>query len=275
MRTILICLLAGLTAVARAQSPLSRSEQTFIDFGFATQLGSGVYAMSGRTLQVYRLPFAYEFKGDESARIRWRLTLPVTFGILDFEPIDVIDTGLPDSLDALSFVPGIEVDIPLRADWRIQPFVESGVARDKTSDLDERVHSAGLRSYYEFGKSATDWLVYEELMYVVVEQRSLDHTNDFTRLRFGVTGRRAFDAAGKGRRPDYLVYGFVDAIPNPPDGTLQGESGEGNDPQVEFGVTFGMTETVRVWGIPLPRLGIGYRHGSNLSVYRIVFGGPF
>jgi hypothetical protein len=30
-----------------------------------------------------------------------------------------------------------------------------------------------------------------------------------------------------------------------------------------------------VWGIPLPRVGVGYRFGSDLDVFRIVFGTPF
>jgi hypothetical protein len=44
--------------VASAQSLLSGDEQNVINFAFATQLGSGLYSVSGRTLQIYRLPFA-------------------------------------------------------------------------------------------------------------------------------------------------------------------------------------------------------------------------
>jgi hypothetical protein len=53
---------------------------------------------------------------------------------------------------------------------------------------------------------------------------------------------------------------------------------QGGDPvQYEIGITRGTTETTRVWQIPLPlpRLGIGYRFGSNLDVFRIVIGTPF
>src|SRR5512134_3864622 len=126
VRPFLTCLLACVGVAAHAQSPLTREEQTFIDFGFATQLGSGVYTMSGRTLQVYRLPFGYEPDHADDARVRVRLTFPVTFGLLDFKPVDVIDTGLPESLDSLSFVPGVAVDVTLRPGWQLEPFVEAG-----------------------------------------------------------------------------------------------------------------------------------------------------
>jgi hypothetical protein len=45
--------------------------------------------------------------------------------------------------------------------------------------------------------------------------------------------------------------------------------------QYEVGITLGTSAPRRVWGIPLPRVGVGYRFGSDLDVFRIVFGTPF
>jgi hypothetical protein len=275
MRIALACLLTCAGVAAHAQAPLTRSEQTVIDFGFATQLGSGVYTMSGRTLQVYKLPFGYDFDHAEDARVRVRLTLPVTLGFLDFEALDVVDTGLPDSLDSLSFVPGLELEIPISSNWRLQPFVEAGVARDRANELEQRIYAAGLRSLYDVASEGTNWQFYDELLYTSVDQRSIDHSNDFTRLRLGATARRPFAVTGDGRRPDYLVYGFADIFLDVPDSALNGEEGHGGDAQFEFGITFGTTEPIEFWGIPLPRIGLGYRFGDELSVYRLVFGGPF
>ncbi len=49
----------------------------------------------------------------------------------------------------------------------------------------------------------------------------------------------------------------------------------GSSFQYEIGVTLGTTETRHLWRIPLPRVGIGYRFGSNLDVIRNVIGTPF
>jgi len=190
---LLLCVNAG----AQGEVALTRSEQAVINVGFATQLGSGVYSLSGRTLQVYKLPFNYEFPASADARVKVRLTMPVTIGFIDFKPRDVIDSGLP------------------------QPFVEAGLARDRTNELDQRVYAAGLRSYFEIGRSTTDWQLYNELIHVVVEQKSPDSMDDFTRFRTGAT------------------------------------------------------ERWRLWGIPLPRVGLGYRFGEGLSVYRLVLGSPY
>ncbi len=275
MRPVLACLLACVGVAANAQTPLTRSEQAFIDFGFASQLGSGVYTMAGRTLQVYRIPFGYEFDHADDARVRAKLTLPVTLGFLDFEAIDVVETGLPDSLDSLSIVPGLMLEVLLSPRLRLQPFAEAGVARDRTSDLDQRIYSVGLRGLYDVSYGATGWQSYNELLYSHVDQRSLDRSDDFTRLRLGMTARRPFDSEGYGRRADFLAYAFSDVFVERPDGPLNGEQHGGGDPQFELGVTFGATEQIRVWRIPLPRIGLGYRFGSGISVYRLVFGAPF
>jgi len=276
MRACLYCLLIGASLTAHAVTPLTRSEEAVINFGFATQLGSGIYSVSGRTLQVYRLPFGWKLPAAEDARIRPRLTLPVTIGFVDFKPRDVVDSGLPEGLDTLSIVPGIALDIDVVDDWQLEPFAEAGVARDRENEIDQRVYSLGLRSRFDFGSGATDWQLYNEIVHVVVEQRSFDRTDDFTRFRIGTTACRPFDTAGTGRRADFLAYGLAEVFTDPPIGPADGRDGAGdNGAQFEIGITFGATEPLRLWGIKLPRVGFGYRVGEGLSVYRIVFGSPY
>jgi hypothetical protein len=275
MRVGALCLLlASLDAEAVAQT-LSQSERAVINFGFATQLGSGIYTMSGRTLQVYRIPFAWDLPAEPQARFKLRLTLPLTIGFVDFKPLDVVDNGLPHRLDSLSLVPGLEADVRLRDSWMVQPFVEAGIARDRTNEADQRVFAIGLRSYYDFRRGATDWTQYDELVHVVVEQQSPHSTDDFTRLRVGMSARRPFDAEGSGRRADVLGYGFVEVFTDAPAGPASDKRNGGAPAQFEFGFTFGATERWQVWRIPLPRLGFGYRFGDGLSVYRFVIGSPY
>jgi len=131
---VLLALIAALPA--RAQVVLTRSEQVLVNFGFATQLGSGVYTVSGRTLQIYRLPFAYALEAAQESGIGVKLTLPVTLGFYDFKLRDVADTGLPRHVDALSFVPGVTFSIPVRPGWRLEPFVEAGISKAGDAQAD-------------------------------------------------------------------------------------------------------------------------------------------
>lgn len=65
MKPFLLSVLLAVSPTAVAQSLLSRDEQNVANFAFATQLGSGVYSVSGRTLQIYRLPFSHTLKPTE------------------------------------------------------------------------------------------------------------------------------------------------------------------------------------------------------------------
>jgi len=270
----LLFLLLGTAAVA-APRPLSSSEQAVLNFGFATQLGSGIYALSGdRTLQVYRLPFGYTLPHDDEARLQVRLTIPLTIGFVDFEPRDVIENGVPKSLDTFSLVPGVEIDYAVNDRWHVQPFAEAGIARDRNADVDQRVYSLGMRGRYDVASGAVDWQGYGELVHVVVEQLSFDETDDFTRLRIGATARRPFDVDQPGLRADFLVYGFTEAFTDTPS-ALRARNG-----------TMARTCSSR-WGSrsaqPKPcgsgasaaahRLRLPVRRG--LSVYRVVFGSPY
>lgn len=260
---------------ALAVTPLRRSEEAVINFGFATQLGSGIYSVSGRTLQVYRLPFGYTLPVGEESCTTVRLTLPLMLGFLDFKPRDVADNGLPERIDSLSLVPGIAFDVAVRDDWRLEPFAEVGFARDRSSELDQRVYALGLRSRYALGAQSAEWELYNELVHVVVEQNDPDSTDDFTRFRAGLTARRPVGAVVADRQPDLLGYGLVELFTDPPAGPADGERGSEHPVQFELGFTLGTTERIRVWGIPLPRIGFGYRFGDGLSVYRVVFGSPY
>jgi len=275
MRTLPAGLLLVLATSAAAERPLTRNEQAVINFGFATQLGSGIYSLSGRTLQVYRLPFGYTLPAGEDSRVRPRITLPLTLGFVDFKPRDVVETGVPERIDSLSFVPGLALHIAVREDWELEPFAEAGIARDQASEADQNVYAAGLRSRYDFGGGATHWQLYNELVHVVVEQDSLDRTDDFTRFRIGTTARRPFEPERSERRADFETYGLIEVVVDPPGGPASSRPQGGEAMQYEAGFTLGTTEPLRVWGIALPRIGFGYRFGEGLSVYRVVFGSPY
>jgi hypothetical protein len=257
---------------ARAQVALTRSEQTLVNFGFATQLGSGVYTVSGRTLQIYRLPFGYTLKAATESAVGVKLTLPVTLGFYDFKLRDVAEAGLPRHIDALSFVPGVTFSIPVRPGWRLEPFIEAGVSKAGDAQADAYVYAGGLRSLYNFDMRGFACLFYNNLTYAGVNFRATAASDRFIRLQSALTARRPFTRDSKG---DYLIYALHEYYIDQPTGAVDGLESRGSSVQYEFGITFGTTSTQRIWRIPIPRVGIGYRFGSQLEVYRLVFGAPY
>ena len=114
-----------------------------------------------------------------------------------------------------------------------------------------------------------------ELVHVGVDLQQTDQTDDFTRFRTGLTARRATGRPIGRHQPDLLWYALHEWYVDAPASPVNGDSGSGSAYQFEFGVTLGATETIRIWRIPLPRVGLGYRFGGNLGVFRLVFGAPF
>lgn len=273
LQCLLIVLLAGtFSPSSRAQTLLSGDEQNVVNFAFATQLGSGVYSVSGRTLQIYRLPFSHTLRSADDADFGIKLTLPVTFGFYDFELQDVAGGEIPKQVDALSFVPGLTLTFEVQPDWLLEPYVEAGISRARDVDTDANVYAVGLASLYEFDGKGFDWMLRNDLTFAGVDLRGTAGSDHFARLQTVLTARRPFSRES---RVDYLVYVMNEYYVDQPDGPVDSAGQSGNSVQYEFGITLGTTETRRIWHIPLPRVGIGYRFGSNLDAFRIVFGTPF
>ena len=260
---------------ASAQDQLRAGEEQLVNYAFATQLGSGVYTISGRTLQIYRLPFNYVITEPEEGRPGVRLTLPLTLGLVDFKPQDVLDTGLPENLDTLSFVPGIELDFLLTPHWHLLPFAQAGRAWDLASDSDATV--------YSFGAHAAATKDYESIglrfdvgaTYAAVEPDQALPSDDFVLIEAGIEGRRPLDLKPGGHSFDWGAYLLADFFANRSSAPLDTAADAANRLQFELGLTFGPRSRITVWRIPVPRLGIGYRLSGDLGVWRLVFGQPF
>jgi hypothetical protein len=268
---LVVPLAIAMATSARAQEPLTRAEQNVVNFAFATQLGSGVYSVSGRTLQIYRLPFSYTLKSDEDSRFGIELTLPVTLGFYDFELQDVAEGDIPTDVDTVSFVPGLKLVFELNPGWWLEPYAEAGLSRAR-DEVDATVYAAGLVSLYDFDGKGFECQLRNDLVYAGVDIHGDLGSDRFTRFQTVVTARRPFGAeAGV----DYLLYVLNDYYVDQPDGPISSANRGNGAMQYEVGITLGTSAPRRVWGIPLPRVGVGYRFGSDLDVFRIVFGTPF
>ena len=135
-------------APVAAQEP--RAEQSnVLHFAFASQVGSGVYAVNDRTVQIYRIPVGVRLP-EVDPGWGWKLTLPVTLGFFDFEPQDFLAADVREHLSTVSFVPGLRFELPVRENIRLEPFAEGGMAWDLSGDTRTWVYAMGLASEIKF-----------------------------------------------------------------------------------------------------------------------------
>jgi hypothetical protein len=283
-----VCVLAlARGALAAAPPPCtnectSGSEANFANFGFASELGSGVYEIGGSVLQVYQLPLGYRLRYAErpEGQPGLRLILPVTVGFLNYQTQDLVHFELPTQIGALSLEPGVQFDYWMNEDWHVYPYVKAGATFASSSAVNAWIYGVGVRSDFRFSFFDGAGLWSSELNHAGVHyyHAATDSgqsvpSDHFTRWRNGAELRHLFGAPFRERRWEAGVYGVADIYLDAPQGAASGISA--NTLQYETGLMFGLNPMYQVWGITVPRLGIGYRFAGQYSGWRLVIGEPF
>lgn len=267
-------ILSGWRETTAAEAALTQSEKAEFNYAFATRLGSGIYTISGRTLQVYRLPLSVAFRSEEEQREGWRFTFPLTLGFYDFKAQDIVATGLPQDLATLSLVPGAELFIPVTGNWLLKPYVEAGRVWDRSGDSGAAVYSTGIWSRADFRAGGFDLGLGNGLGYTLVDPSSAPGTESLVTLETALEARHRLGSTGSWAKMDYGLYVVQHVYFSETGYPLSTEEGSGFLDEYEVGFTFGSREPYKIWKIPLPRIGVGYLFGRELSVLRIVFGSP-
>lgn len=243
-----------------------------INYVFATDLGSGLYELDGRSLQIYRFTYRRDLRDTRSDQTGVRFLLPVTAGFFDFSPVDVISQGPPTRVDSFSVVPGIELDYQLDDDWHVIPYVRAGFSL-ASSSVDGWLYGAGVRAERHADYHGWDSFVRSELAYAGVRYRHDTPNDQFLRLRQAFDFTRGMGWSARGRELEFGVYTVWDVIADPPTAPLAQAREE--PVQAEFGITFASRPRIKIWRFDAPRLGFGYRFAGELSGWRLVIGAPF
>jgi hypothetical protein len=264
-------------------SSLSRAQEVkppgdgsdLINFVYASQLGTGIYQVDGRSVQVYRIPVSFRLRTIEDDGWGLRLKFPLTVGLYNFDPIDIVAGEFPEDLATLSLVPGVEFALPVKKRWHLTPFGEFGAAVDLNSERDYTlVYSIGLRSRAWFHSGKVTFTLGNEIRFAGSHRVGGDPNDGFTRFETGIDALHPLpfrmqqkQAVGSVYFTNFLYSGLE--FRRPFDEPLR------LDYENEVGVTLGSAEPLKWWLISLERWGIGYRFGRNLSAVRVFIGLPF
>jgi hypothetical protein len=269
-------LLLLLAPFAEAQTPAETKTDEAVgeslNYVFAADLGSGVYDLDGRTLQIYRFTYEKELREVDEDTLGVRFVMPLTFGFFDFKPLDVLTEGIPTRVDSFSLVPGFEFDYLLPDDWHLVPFARGGVSV-ASSSVDGWLYGVGIRLERVGDWHGWDSLVRTELNYSGVGYRQDLPADEFLRLRQGADVTRGIGWKLRGRELEVGMYSIIDVILDPPTAPVAGHHGQSI--QAEFGVTIGTRPRFKIWLWDAPRLGFGYRLAGELSAWHFLIGAPF
>jgi hypothetical protein len=251
-------------------------EESPVNYAYAALLGSGIYTISGRTIQIYTFtPRVGLHASRPDGRVGVGLILPVTLGFFDFEPDDLFESGLPEAVNTLSFVPGVELAIPLRRGWSLHPWLQAGVALDFAADQQSWIFAGGVDARWEqrYGRRLLRASLRPFYAGNVLE--GFGRYDDYGELDLAIEAR---DPLGVCLGSAELDLGFfLVAYYYTQDLSFLRDPGTrlGLANQFEAGFTVGTVRPVRAWGVALPRIGLSYRFGSGVPAVRLVLGAPF
>ena len=270
-----LCGLALVRAGTAAEVAASTTDTEFANYAFASELGSGIYEISGRTITVYQLQPGYSLRSatPRAGLAGIKLIFPLTVGFFDFQTSDLVHLRLPTSIGALSLEPGVELDYWLNDAWDVYPYAKAGGTFASSTEINAVIYGIGVRSDYRFEALGGAGLWRADLAHAGVHYHGDLPNDSFTRLRDGVELRADLPWPYRGHEVQLGPYLLTDIYLDAPAGPASGISAR--TVQFEIGLMLEVTPDWHVHGLPLPRLGVGYRVAGILSGWRLVIGEPF
>jgi len=260
-----------LTLPSPAQEPPIQNlelEDVDLSYIYPVVMGTGSYQIDGRRLWMITAPFNLTQRqtgeGDAGIGVKW--FLPVTLGYDEVEDYDWLGQLGDANLVTLSAMPGLQVSIPLSDSWTVRPFAQVGLGRDFVANEDFALGTLGvrLRGLWEFEQS---WeLRFGASVRVAGEtQFKSGRQNSFRLFELGFDLRRdtrfEIDGVNLNAGAYYRVQSYY---PEWTVGQIITDRSELNEVH-EFGVSIGLTQPRKVFGLTVERLRVGYQRGSGLK----------
>lgn len=245
-----------------------------LHFAFATYLGSGIYSVEDRTVQVYHFPTTFDLVYPENRDWGMSIKVPVTLGFYDFRAEDILVAGLPERVSTISVVPSLLVPFYLSKRWVLTPSMDFGAAKEFDEGEWVWVVGLGMQGDAVYQMKGFD-------LRPLMRAQWAQHTgpvhaigDDLGRFEAGLESRFPLgfyifgQSANLGLFGKYYSY-MTELTLVTPDGIPIDFTN-----QWEFGATLGTKTPLSLWGIKLPRIGVSYRFGENVGAVRLILGKP-
>ncbi|MGH8687915.1 MAG: hypothetical protein ACREVQ_09425 [Burkholderiales bacterium] len=277
----LLAALAGLPAPALAQA-LTRAQvqqrSTQVDqlfnWYYASVFGTGFYRIGEEQVGVASVPLSLEMRPATRDQWGWRLTLPVSVAVAQFDLRD-FDLGEVRA-QGVSVMPGVEADIPLENEWSLRPFANFGAGREFEFSSSSTLYSVGASAVrMRASPSESRMSLGARIAYAGYWTQS--HRSNLIQFSLGGewTTPLHFVIA---ERPALLAISLVGTsyqaqeldMELPASGSLKVSR------ELEVGVSFAVTRPFKILGGSFDHLGLAYREGDNgLRGVRLVTSFPF
>lgn len=242
------------------------------NYAFSNYLGSGLYRTSGQEATVFNMPFSYQL--DNEAGPQFRIRLPVSLGFFDFDVSGLPEGVVPESIDTISFVPGIEFDYPITEDIRVTPYFDLGAAQNLSNGTATAIYSSGVSLYYPLEGGEYDPLWVNRMYYAGHYTDETEKREEYAAFQTGIDVGLPyqFEMAGLSIQPTVFATTYWYFV------ALEFDSPSGKDVSVsnsyELGFTLKSEKAIGYSFLSLDRVGVGYRFGDNFYAWHLLFDLP-
>ncbi len=271
-----MALLALACALPRCEAQSPEELADLLAYAYTAGLDLGVYSVSGRSVQVYKLPFSYKLRSLEEHPWGLKLDFPVSFGVHDLRGFVAGENPLSVTLRTVTLVPGAEFQLPAGPRWVVKPSVEAGASKETTIGGDWiALYATDVGALGTFPRGRRVWSLGGRLRYEGAEGLNGAISDQFGTAEAGADLRFPLRMSVRGRDLDASVFTIIRHYFSGLVFERLGADPIEIDQQYEIGFTLGTEPRLRLWGLRLPRVGASFRFGGSLESYRINFGFPF
>jgi len=274
MRNIKIIFL--LVCFMLLQPALAAEEDGIANYAYSVFIGTGAYRIGDRTIYLLRIPGAFDLSEPDydSGKIGWRLLLPFTVGVTNFDDIEDIPELTVNDLQSMTIAPGVEAQIPFQPNWLLKPFVQAGLGWDMKSSSNSFIYGLGSRLRGWYGDNQQLLLGGEFLWAGNNPKKQQEPDSNFTRLGLGLeykyqTPWYVFDrhVSLHGR---LIHWEYVNAANlEPPIDPIRIER------STEVGISFGLNPGINILGYNFRQGGIGYERSDEFKAVKLFTTFPF
>ena len=273
--TLVLCfLILALPASSRAQEAEAEVGGDFVNWYYSAAFGTGVYRAGDQTVTVFRLPFSRTLRPLEGEQWGIKLLLPLSVGYYDFDVRELTDIIDVDNIGTLSFLPGVELQVPVTDLWTLKPFAQIGGGGEFSGGARAFIYAAGIRSRYTVPQTGWEFRLGNALTFAGYDSTE-DDRRAISTLLTSLDFESALGAAPWGRNTNVTVHLMHYFNFNEVDFAQPLQDPLEIDQEFEFALSLALERPLSLLGFNLDRLGLGFRFGEDITAVRLIGGLPY
>lgn len=241
-------------------------------YAFGSYLGTGVYRAAEQNATIVSIPLVFDFLKEENSQT-W-LRLPLSFGFFDYLAKDITDGELPSSVGTMTMTPGIEHHWQATINTRMEAYLDLGFGTNFDTDTNVAILASGISTLYDFTLAGEDSVWVSRLRFAGYSEQVGELTDQFAVLQTGVDIGLSprWQWLNIQMQPRLFAVGYwyfneLDFSQDAEDETIVSGS-------YEFGATLAFSKPLGGDLLGIDRIGISYRTGDGLNIWRLLFSFP-